>query len=160
MKTKTILFVIIVALSAVAGGCRTIYVDRPYYVTQHDSISYIDTLFVFKVDTVKKIVSTSLKNPIAEINTKFLHSKAWIASDSLFLESNLKNIPDTAKAKNTIRYITNTPAPIVITKTVKVYTHSDRLFENLMYICGWIFWGLIFICLVYGIIKIGIKLKA
>ena len=156
MKAKTVLFTIIIILSAIS--CRTIYVDKPYYVTVHDSINYVDTFFVLKTDTVKRSISV-LKNKDAIIDTKYFSSKAWIASDSLYLQTNLKDLPDTVLTKNTIRYITNTPAPVIVSKTEKIYTHSDRFLENIMYVGGWIFYGLIFLGIIGITIKIAAKLK-
>jgi len=140
-------------------SCRTIYVDRPYYVTQNDSIQLIDTAILIHHDTIKSTVVVPIKNKLAIIDTKFLFSKAWIFNDSLFLSANLKNNVDTVKIKNTIRTITNTPAPIIITKTEKVYTHSDRFLENWMYGSGWVLWGIILLAAITFIIKFLIKIK-
>ena len=128
-------------------GCRTVYVDRPYYTTVRDSVFIRDTTVIFARDTVKVKVSVSIKNKLAVIDTRFLIARSWIANDSLFLTAGLKNIIDTAKVKETIRYITNTPAPTVIEKPHYVYKSSDRFAENFMYYSGWAFW-----CLLVGAI--------
>jgi len=143
----------------VAFSCRTIYVDRPYYVTQHDSVQLVDTLLLIRSDTVKKKISVELKNKYAKIDSKYFFCSTWIASDSLYLEGRLKNNVDTVKLKNTIRTITNTPAPIIITKTEKIYTHSDRFLENWMYGSGWVLWGIILISAITFIMKFLIKIK-
>jgi hypothetical protein len=125
------------------AGCRTVYVDRPYYTTVRDSVFVRDTTVILARDTVKVKVSVPVKNKFAIINTRFLIARSWIVNDSLFLTAGLKNISDTAKVKETIRYITNTPAPTVIEKPHYVYKNSDRFAENLMYYSGWAFWCLL-----------------
>lgn len=135
------------ALTLLFSGCRTIYVDRPYYTTVRDSVSVRDTTVIFARDTVKVKVSVPVKNKFAIIYTRFLIARSWIANDSLFLTAGLKNVTDTARVNETIRYITNTPAPVVIEKPHYVYKDSDRFAENFMYFSGWAFW-----CLLVGAI--------
>lgn len=130
------------ALALLFAGCRTVYVDRPYYTTVRDSMFVRDTTIIFARDTVKVKVSVPVKNKFNIIDTRFLIARSWIANDSLFLTAGLKNVTDTAKVKETIRYITNTPAPTVIEKPHYVYKNSDRFAENLMYFSGWAFWCL------------------
>lgn len=134
---------VFLAFSFLLVGCRTVYVDRPYYTTVRDSVFIKDATVIFARDTVKAKVSVPIKNKFAVVDTRFLIARSWIANDSLFLTAGLKNVTDTAKIKETIRYVTNTPAPIVIEKPHYVYKNSDRLAENFMYFSGWAFWCLL-----------------
>lgn len=132
-----------VVLAIALLGCRTVYVDRPYYTTVRDSVFVKDTTVTFMRDTVKVKVFVPVKNKEAKIDTRFLIARSWIANDSLFLTAGLKNIVDTAKVKETIRHITNTPAPTVIEKPHYIYKSSDRFLENVMYFSGWALWVLL-----------------
>lgn len=137
---KTTIFIL---FAVFLFGCRTVYVDRPYYVSVKDSVLVRDATILICRDTVKTTVAAPLKNKIAKIDNKNLFAKAWIMGDSLFLVAGLKHGIDTAKVKETIRYITNTPAPIVIDKPQYIYKNSDRFMENQMYYSGWAAWCLL-----------------
>ena len=151
---KILTFSILLALIA---GCRTVYVDRPVYLSDSVKTVIHDTAYIQKVmpaDTVLIIRKGLIVSPLT-IDTKFLTAHAWIYNDSLFLAAKYKPQKDSMRIRDIYHTITKTPAPVTVTQ----YVTKNRFLEDVMYYAGWLFVAMLIGAIVALVIQLLIKFK-